>query len=66
MDILLVAGLWLKRDVWNDTAEALRRRGHEPVAVALPGVDDGSMAATLEGQVEAVPAGVLDAAARKG
>jgi pimeloyl-ACP methyl ester carboxylesterase len=63
MDILLVAGLWLKRDVWAETADALRRLGHEPVAVALPGVDGGSMEATLEDQVEAVLAEV-DAADR--
>lgn len=63
MDILLVAGLWLKRNVWDGTAEALRRLGHEPVAVALPGADDGSVAATLEDQLEAVLAEV-DAADR--
>ena len=63
MDILLVAGLWLKRGVWDNAAEALRKLGHNPVAVALPGVDDGSTAAALEDQVEAVLAEV-DAADR--
>ena len=63
MDILLVAGLWLKRDVWNDTAETLRGLGHAARAVALPGVDDASMAATLDDQVDAVLAEV-DAADR--
>lgn len=63
MDIVLVAGLWLKRNVWDDTTEALRRLGHEPVAVALPGADDGSSDATLEDQIAAVLAEV-DAADR--
>ncbi len=58
MDILLVAGLWLKRDVWSDTAAALRRLGHEPRAVALPGVDDGHVRATLDDQLAAVLAEV--------
>jgi pimeloyl-ACP methyl ester carboxylesterase len=58
MDILLVAGLWLRRGVWDDTARALRRLGHVPVPVALPGVDDGFTVATLEDQVEAVLAEV--------
>lgn len=70
MDMLLVAGLWLKRNVWEGTVEALRGLGHEARAVALPGVDDGASAtggdpraATLEDQVEAVLAEV-DAADR--
>ncbi len=58
MDIILVAGLWLKRNVWNDTAEALVGLGHAPRPVALPGVDDASRGATLEDQVGAVLAEV--------
>lgn len=58
MDILLVAGLWLKRDVWDRVAEALAEHGHAPRAVALPGVDDGSRDATLEDQLEALLAEV--------
>lgn len=61
MDILLVAGLWLRHDVWDDTVHALRELGHEPRAVALPGVDDGDAAATLDDQVDAVLA-AIDAA----
>lgn len=54
MDILLVAGLWLKRDVWGRTLASLEELGHTARAVALPGVDDGSRDATLEDQLEAV------------
>ena len=63
MDILLVAGLWLKRGVWDATVASLEELGHAARAVALPGVDDGSRTATLEDQVEAVLAAV-DAADR--
>ncbi len=58
MDILLLAGLWLPREAWGETAEALRRLGHDPVAVALPGADDGATDATLEDQLDAVLAAV--------
>lgn len=54
MDILLIAGLWLRRSVWNQVADELRQLGHRPVPVALPGADDDSTTATLDGQLEAV------------
>lgn len=63
MDILLVAGLWLKASVWDAVADELRRRGHRPLPVALPGVDDGTSSATLSDQVDALLAAV-DAADR--
>src|SRR5699024_4193567 len=53
MDILLVAGLWLPRSVWNDVTGLLGDREHHGVPVALPGQDDDS-AATLSGQLDAV------------
>jgi pimeloyl-ACP methyl ester carboxylesterase len=53
MDIILMAGLWLERSVWDDVCSELERRGHRAIAVALPGADDGSAEATLDDQVEA-------------
>ncbi|MEP1122455.1 MAG: alpha/beta fold hydrolase [Ilumatobacter sp.] len=61
MDIVLIAGLWLPATVWDRVADELRRRGHRPTAVTLPGVDDGSTTATLEDQLAAVLAVVDDA-----
>jgi pimeloyl-ACP methyl ester carboxylesterase len=54
MDIVLVAGLWLTRSVWDNVCDELANRGHRPLPVALPGVDDGSTAATLTDQLDAV------------
>jgi pimeloyl-ACP methyl ester carboxylesterase len=53
MDIILLAGLWLPRSIWSQTATELERLGHRPVPVSLPGVDDDSPDATLEDQVAA-------------
>lgn len=61
MHILLISGLWLTSDVWTGVAEELRRRGHDPVPVALPGADDGDTTATLTDQLAAVLA-AIDAA----
>lgn len=61
MDIVLVAGLWLPASVWAGVATALDALGHRALPVALPGVDDGSEAATLDDQLVAVLA-VVDAA----
>jgi pimeloyl-ACP methyl ester carboxylesterase len=58
MDIILIAGLWLEASVWDGVAAELRGYGHRPVPLALPGVDDGSTAATLEDQVAATVAAV--------
>ncbi|HEY5890008.1 MAG TPA: alpha/beta hydrolase [Acidimicrobiia bacterium] len=53
MDIILIAGLWLSRSIWSDVVAELERLGHRALPVALPGVDDGSAAATLADQVAA-------------
>lgn len=58
MDIVLIAGLWLRQSIWVDVASALKQSGHTPIPVALPGADDGSSIATLEDQVGAVVAAV--------
>lgn len=63
MDIILIAGLWLKQSIWADVADGLQQRGHNPIPIALPGVDDASSVATLADQVAAVLAAV-DMAAR--
>lgn len=61
MDIVLIAGLWLPATVWDRVTVALRERGHRPMVVVLPGVDDRSATATLDDQVGAVLAAVDDA-----
>lgn len=58
MDILLIAGLWLPSSIWSEVAGILKTLGHHPILVSLPGVDDGSTAATLDDQVAAVIAAV--------
>lgn len=63
MDIILIAGLWLPRSIWTDVGSELESRGHRPLPVALPGVDDASTTATLADQVKATLA-VVDAAHR--
>ncbi len=54
MDIILIPGLWLKAPVWDRTGNALRELGHRPIAVELPGADDGDPAARLDDQLVAV------------
>ena len=54
MDIVLIAGLWLDKSVWDEVASALEPLGHRPVPVTLPGQGDGSVSATLDDQVAAV------------
>ena len=61
MDIILIAGLWLPRSVWDPVVEQINGLGHRAVPVALPGVDDGSTDATLDDQIAAVLT-VVDAA----
>jgi pimeloyl-ACP methyl ester carboxylesterase len=63
MDVLLIAGLWLRHSVWDDVAAELERQGHRPKPIALPGVDDGSTTATLADQLDAVVA-EIDRSAR--
>jgi pimeloyl-ACP methyl ester carboxylesterase len=63
MDIILLAGLWLRNTIWDDVAADLARCGHRPIVPSLPGVDDASTTAGLADQVDAVVAAV-DGASR--
>lgn len=63
MDIILIAGLWLPRSIWDDVCNELQGLGHRALPVSLPGVDDASPSATLADQLEAALAAV-DAADR--
>jgi len=63
MDILLIAGLWLRNTIWDDVVRGLQDLGHRPRAVALPGVDDGTAPATHDDQLAAV-LDAVDAAER--
>lgn len=56
-DLILIAGLWLTRDVWDETAAELTRRGHRVVVPAIPGADNDTEA-TLDDQLEALLAAV--------
>lgn len=58
MDIILIAGLWLRQSIWSEVSEALRAQGHRPIPVAQPGIDDGSITATLNDQVAAAVAAI--------
>jgi pimeloyl-ACP methyl ester carboxylesterase len=58
MDIVLLAGLWLPVEEWDDVVVALAAEGHRGVPVLLPGQGDGNRAATLDDQVGAVLAAV--------
>jgi len=61
MDIVLIAGLWLPPQVWDDVEIQLASLGHRGVPVKLPGQGDGNGQATLDDQVVAVLA-TVDAA----
>lgn len=63
MDIVLIAGLWLRAEVWDPTIEHLADLGHTARAVRLPGVDVRGAEATLADQLDAVLTAV-DAAER--
>jgi pimeloyl-ACP methyl ester carboxylesterase len=39
MDIILIPGLWLDASSWDDIVPALRRAGHQPHALTLPGME---------------------------
>lgn len=58
MNIILIAGLWLRQSMWDAVAEELERLGHRASAVSLPGVDDNTTTATLDDQVAAAVAAV--------
>lgn len=53
MNIILIAGLWLPHTVWQDVISELHGLGHRPIALALPGVDDGATSSTLDDQLAA-------------
>lgn len=54
MDIVLLGGLWLPHETWDQVVAALAELGHRGVPVLLPGQGDGNRTATLEDQVAAV------------
>lgn len=58
MDIVLVAGLWLDGNAWDEVAPRLEKLGHRPVPLTLPGQGDGRSDAVLDDQVAAVVAAV--------
>lgn len=64
VDIVLIGGLWLTADVWDDVVDELAMLGHRGIPVALPGQGVGSVQATLEDQVAAVLAAVDASAGR--
>ncbi len=53
MELILIAGLWLKSRVWNEVVTELAAAGVKATALELPGVDDDSDTATLEDQLQA-------------
>lgn len=63
MDIILIAGLWLPQTIWKEVCADLERRGHRPMPVSLPGVDNGAATATLADQLNAALE-LVDAAER--
>jgi pimeloyl-ACP methyl ester carboxylesterase len=58
MDVILLPGLWLRSSIWAAVVDELDRLGHRGVAVALPGVDDDRVDATLDDQIGAVLAAI--------
>lgn len=57
-DTVLIGGLWLAPEIWDDVVAELDRLGHRGLPVALPGQGDGDTVATLDDQVAAVLAAV--------
>lgn len=53
MDFVLLGGLWLTPDVWDDVVTELDALGHRGIPVLLPGQGDGNTSATLEDQIAA-------------
>ncbi len=53
MDIVLLGGLWLPRDVWAQVVTELAADGLRGVPVLLPGQGDGNRTATLDDQLTA-------------
>jgi pimeloyl-ACP methyl ester carboxylesterase len=54
MDIVLLGGLWLPVEEWDEVVAALQDEGHRGVPVLLPGQGDGNRTATLDDQLTAV------------
>jgi pimeloyl-ACP methyl ester carboxylesterase len=54
MDIVLLGGLWLPHEEWDEVVAALAEDGHRGLPVLLPGQGDGNRTATLDDQVTAV------------
>jgi pimeloyl-ACP methyl ester carboxylesterase len=54
MDVVLLGGLWLPHQEWDEVVVALAELGHRGVPVLLPGQGDGNRTARLEDQVAAV------------
>ena len=54
MDIVLLGGLWLPHEEWDEVVAELAEDGHRGVPVLLPGQGDGNRTATLDDQVAAV------------
>ena len=61
MELILIAGLWLKNTVWDEVVTGLAAKGAKATALALPGVDDDDHEVTLEQQLAAATA-AIDAA----
>lgn len=59
VDLVLIAGLWLPRQVWDPVVAELARAGHRARVVPLPGQDDDAADVVLDDQVAAV-LGVVD------
>lgn len=53
MDIVLLGGLWLPHDVWDQVVTELAEDGHRGIPVLLPGQGDGNRTATLDDQLTA-------------
>ena len=64
MDIVLIAGLWLSSDVWDDVARALGELGHRALPVRLPGQGDGDTGAS-HGRRSVWPPAVISNSARR-
>lgn len=54
MDVVLLGGLWLPHQEWDEVVATLAELGHRGVPVLLPGQGDGNRTARLEDQVAAV------------
>ena len=62
MRYLLINGLWLTAQVWDDVVRELEERGHEAVAVSLPDAEDASFTDQLDAvlaEIDASPSAVV-------